>query len=263
MEAPFIWQVADSGYTLQQIKGSTWLMYDPETNWTEYQPLQKYTGLFRQFAELNGQDELLRFANRYGLLGIPMDLRGIASVNAGRGTVVLRPELLADWNTKIIQLRAAVRLWDAIQRPDHGYLKQVINWKKNPKRVSYEDDHLLQTIRNTHTDGSQIKFGELLWPAYYYIQERINDALKDSVAPRMLWHENQLQLFHVPKSLLGAMWLQFADAVTYELEFRACAWCGKSFEVTLSTRSDRQYCSNSCRVSASRKRTSSAKRKQP
>ena len=249
MEAPFIWQIADSGYQVKPVKGDTRLVFEPDTTWTRYEPLQKFTGLYRSFAELNNQDEILRFANKYGLLLIPVFLEFSDS--------------LEFWEDEIQRLRSAVKLWDAIPEKGHAYLKEVIKWKKSPKRVLYMySESNWKTIDRIDTTGFQIKFGDLVWPAYLHLQDVINNALNDRVAPKMLWDEsNELKLFHVPKNLLGAMWLQFADAVTYNLEYRACGWCGKPFEVTRSTRSDRLYCSNSCRVSASRKRTRSVKRK--
>jgi len=185
--------------------------------------------------------------------------------NAGqvsKSGLLIWPEMLSDWWSEILAFRSAVKAWDAIQANDRAYLKQVIKWRKSPKRVGYEDSHSFWNLKDTQPDGSAIKYGDLVWPAYRYIQDRINDAIKDKVAPRMLWNDdNELMLHHVPKNLLGAMWLQFADAVSYNLEYQHCGWCGKPFEVSRSTRSDRRYCTNSCRVSASRKRTRDAKRK--
>ena len=257
MKFPFQWKVAESGYETQELDGVSWLVYSPSTTWRLYQPLKRHTGLYRDFISIDSQLEMLEFATKYGLLGI-----GEARPLNGESGSLIWPERLTDWQAEILSIRSAVMAWDALQQNNRNYLKQVIKWRKNPKRVSHEDSHSFWNLKDTHPDGSNIKYGELTWPAYRYIQDRINTALKDNAAPRMLWNEdNELKLYHVPKKLLGAMWLQFADAVSYNLEYRQCGWCGKSFEVSRSTRSDRQYCSNSCRVSASRKRTREARRK--
>jgi hypothetical protein len=257
MEFSFQWKIAESGYQWQELDGRSWLVYKPSTTWMLYQPLKQHTGLYRAFITIDDNHGMLGFATKYGLLGI-----GEARPLNGKSGSLIWPERVADWRSEILALRSAVRAWDAIQGNDRDYLKQVIKWRKSPKRVSYEDSHSFWNLKDTQPDGSSIKYGDLIWPAYRYIQDRINGALKDTVAPRMLWNDdNELKLHHVPKTLLGAMWLQFADAVSYNLEYRECEWCGKSFEVTRSTRSDRLYCSNSCRVSASRKRTRLAKRK--
>jgi hypothetical protein len=257
MEFPFQWKIAESGYQFHTVDGRLWLATQEPTTWTLYQPLKRYTGLYRGFMGLQTQEEILGFANKYGRLGVP-GTDGPLTTESGS---VIFPESVADWGYEVAMMRSAVMVWDALQRADHKYLKSVIHWKRKPKRILFKDFFYTGKIKDTRPDDSQVKFGELNWPASRYIQDRINDALRDNVAPRMLWDEsNELKLYHVPKTLLGAMWLQFADAVSYNLEYRACNWCGKSFEVTRSTRSDRLYCSNSCRVSASRKRTRLAKR---
>ena len=288
MQAPFIWQVADSGYSLSELSGETELLCSVDTTWTHYYPLQNYTGLYRSFAGLTGKDQILHFANKYGFLNSPHDLRFIGDMSEedhilslanrhdfhrksfdhlskreGQNVLFFGVESISDWTAEIQRLRDVVMLWDAIPERDHAYLKKVIKWKRNPNRVFYRSINSEQTsMIRIHTDDRPIKFGNLTWPAYYYIQDRINYFLNQQVAPQMLWNEsNELTLYHVPKNLLGAMWLQFADTVTYNLEYRACRWCGTYFEITRSTRSDRQYCSNSCRVSASRKRTRSKKKK--
>ena len=227
--------------------------------WTQCRPLQQNTGLFRMFTWLNGRHEILQFADRHGLLGISDPQRSQA---AGFSRLTA-PELLDDWVSAIFEMRAAVRLWDAISLPGHEYLKKIIKWKKTPTRVFYDcSDSDWRHIARIDTTGFKVKYGDLVLPAYLHLQEVINTMLDNQVAPQMLWDDsNELRLFHAPKTLLGAMWFQFADAVTFKLEYRECGWCGKPFEVTRSTRSDRLYCSNSCRSSAGRKRARTAGRK--
>ena len=239
-------------------------MPEAGTTWEQCRPLQQNTGLFRSFTWLNGQHEILKFADRHGQLGIADPKRSQA---AGFSRLTA-PELLGDWESAIYELRAAVRLWDAISLPGHEYLKKVIKWKKGPNlnggmQVLYDcTDSEWRLMARIDTTGFQVKYGDLVLPAYLHLQEVINTMLDNHVAPQMLWdYSNELKLFHAPKTLLGAMWLQFADAVTYKLEYRECGWCGKPFEVTRSTRSDRLYCSNSCRSSAGRKRARTAGRK--
>jgi hypothetical protein len=290
MDTFFIWGVRDSGYLIEDRpweENEVWdnelcrfgepgtvtprLIRAPGGTSTIYSPLKEYTGLFRTFAGLNGRDDILRFANKYGLIGTE-DFKDLRFAGETREEYISPEsgysgyfELLTTWHFEIRYLREAVILWDALQNGNHDFLNQVIRWKRNPKRAFYEgaEPHF-GDIPIIHPDGSPIKFGETVWPAWLFIQGRINTSFSHRMEADMRWNDdNELKLTLEPKTLLGAMWLQFADAVTYNLEYRDCAWCGRSFEVTRSTRSDRQYCSNSCRVSASRKRTSSAKRKQP
>jgi hypothetical protein len=185
---------------------------------------------------LQTQEDILGFANKYGWLGVP----GTDGPLTTDSRSVIFPESVADWGYEIAMMKSTVMVWEAIRKANHKYLRSVIHWKKSPKRILFKDFFYTGKIEDTRPDGSKVKYGELNWPAHHYIQDRINNALRDNVAPRILWDEsNELKLYHVPKTLLGAMWLQFADAVSYNLEYRECEWCGKSFEVTRSTRSDR------------------------
>jgi len=56
----------------------------------------------------------------------------------------------------------------------------------------------------------------------------------------------------VPKNLLGAIWIQFEEAVTDNKKFEKCA-CKKWFEVSgKAARSDKKHCSATCRTKAHR-----------
>src|SRR4029077_745061 len=53
-----------------------------------------------------------------------------------------------------------------------------------------------------------------------------------------------------PKSLLDLMWLQFADALTGEVEFRPCKQCGKLIRISPDedgSRTHKLTCSDQCR----------------
>lgn len=58
---------------------------------------------------------------------------------------------------------------------------------------------------------------------------------------------------------MGAIWLQFEDAVSGNKEYRKCLECGTPFEVAFGVaRDDKSYCSNSCRSKAYRERVKHA-----
>ena len=74
-------------------------------------------------------------------------------------------------------------------------------------------------------------------------------------------HAARLQI--TPKNLLAAMWLQFAQAVTGDKEYRQCKQCGKPFEISLAPegmRKSREYCTDPCRFKAYRERQGKARR---
>lgn len=119
--------------------------------------------------------------------------------------------------------------------------------------------------------------GDLGQPALWYIQQSINEYLtgrapkretereteRVAISPHLLWNPEmtELGLYLVPRSLLGAMWLQFAQAVAGNKSYRQCEYCRKWFEVSLeASRPTRLYCSNACRFKAYRKRQEDAYR---
>lgn len=62
-----------------------------------------------------------------------------------------------------------------------------------------------------------------------------------------------------PKSLIGALWLQFARSIEVGAEYRRCVVCGKWFElVTREVKRTRLYCSSACRFKQYRERQKSA-----
>ena len=96
----------------------------------------------------------------------------------------------------------------------------------------------------------------LLRPAQYYLQKIVNEHLKTHVSPQLLWNvkggrPDKLGLFFVPQSLLGFMWLQFAEAINGNRTYRQCSACHTWMVITpegIGKRSSRLTCSNACRM---------------
>lgn len=64
-----------------------------------------------------------------------------------------------------------------------------------------------------------------------------------------------------PLSLIAAMWLQLALAVTGEKRFVACKFCRRMFEISTAQtgfRSHREFCTDSCKTQDARKRKRTA-----
>ena len=65
------------------------------------------------------------------------------------------------------------------------------------------------------------------------------------------------QLRYAPTSLLSAMWLQLAQSVAGNKEFVKCKFCGRQIEISTAQtgfRTNREFCSDSCKTQESRKR---------
>jgi predicted nucleic acid-binding Zn ribbon protein len=69
--------------------------------------------------------------------------------------------------------------------------------------------------------------------------------------PSVAWGE----LRFVPATLIDAVWLQFAEAVCGDKNFRECLVCGKPFEISPDVaRTNKLLCSDSCKMRAYRQR---------
>jgi hypothetical protein len=100
------------------------------------------------------------------------------------------------------------------------------------------------------------RVGDCLMPAKYYLQKSVNENLRNRVSPQLLWNVRRsrphgLALFFVPQSLIGLMWLQLAQAVNGNRQYRQCLACKTWMLISRETagkRSSRSSCSNACRM---------------
>jgi len=105
--------------------------------------------------------------------------------------------------------------------------------------------------------------GSVVGPAQHYLQRLVNHSLQAAVSPELLWNlpkrrgagalsaPRTLGLYLVPRSLLGYMWLQLAEAVAARKRFRRCKECGAWMLLATSdegSRTSRLTCSNTCRM---------------
>lgn len=282
--AAFGWRVAEAGYEWKQSVSSKPHLYERNVpgkgSWI-YQPLIENPGLFREFAELRGKDDIRAFADRYGVLfdRYPDEKDHIRekgtywSMGAACGTA------LAVWQREIGDMRTLVAIWDSITSNRIADLKQIVAWKNRAV------DYRIMTPKHRASEsltrpGVPHPFGEgdLLLPARYALQREINKRLSDefnesdrrhpsdefkgsdrkiACVPRLVWNADGSQsLAIVPPNLLGAMWLQFAQFASGAYQLKRCV-CGRYFQTGAGAqkRKDAITCSDACRQ---RKRRESA-----
>jgi len=100
------------------------------------------------------------------------------------------------------------------------------------------------------------RFGDGVMPAKYYLQKTANENLCNRVSPQLLWSVRRnrpfrLALFFVPENLLGLMWLQLAQAINGNKQYRQCVACKTWMLISPETeghRASRFTCSNACRM---------------
>lgn len=104
----------------------------------------------------------------------------------------------------------------------------------------------ISSVREAHRQWERQQWAPL--------QERINARLEVLVRPRLLRDadaSDQLRFHLVPRTLLGAIWLQLARAIDGDKQFPACDECGRPFEVSrerhIGKKKSAKFCSGACR----------------
>ncbi len=126
----------------------------------------------------------------------------------------------------------------------------------------WEQCRELQTI---NSDGSIEKRWEML-------QRMVSRNIRRmQYTPMLLWERTprrqpRLRFRSVPKTLLAALWVQFAMAVEGDRQYHQCDQCGLWFEVAgerrvgaNEKREGAKFCSNACRFRAYRHRQNEAR----
>ena len=215
-----------------------------------YRPLLETPALFRTFADLSAPfDEraAVAFANEYGALGI--EERGQRETPEG--------EALGGWKRELTALQEAVRLMDVlaneagtILRPAGGEPKRDRTRLLLEARLSI--DRVPRLRRNSvgyRRLELQVLLADLIEPQ---LEQRVR------VAYRLIASETPALVLQ-PRTLLGALWLQLAVAVSDGRAYRRCAGCGKWLDISTAVgRVDRRYCDTACRMRAYRARREAA-----
>ncbi len=235
------------------------------------------TALFREFSQIAPSKEGIRgFANSYGLLGghctkrIAVRRDGEGSLREGWG------EPLDIWKAEIAKLRVAVELWDRAQSGPLEDVDDLVKLEptdteatKRPLATSatgisvslYDPFDRQRMILTTSVFSPEIAAQGRVGYLRFALNEFVNGQIADEVSPRLAWDTGAAhgRLVVAPRSLRSMLWLQLAAAISADRRYRACAQCGKEFELSADAiRTSRRYCSESCRAKAYRTRQSRA-----
>ena len=207
----------------------------------QYRPLaRKHAALFRTFADLDFRDReaILTFASSYGSLSVIPDeqsqdvLLPTGKVHTASG------ESHLTWAREICLMREALSLTQ--RRPDAEQARidaRYRHHKLDPEHHRKENASKLNWLFNLHLQRVQ---------------------------PRMSFQDGlPARLSYKPLTLLAAMWLQLALAITDDKEFQACKFCRDLFEISTAQtgfRRHREFCSDSCKTKDYRKRKRTALR---
>lgn len=248
-------------------------------------PLQAETGLFKEFAALYPatDEKVLAFANRHGWLGVeycrvhrvyPKSTLPLDSFTWAFG------EPLRVWQYHVERMHHLVTLWRAAADGDQSVLSDYIKWASDPgtgrlTSVSYHEPTsglgIIEPTTSFRLIASEIHLPELfgdftrgdhVGPALHALQQEINKIFEKHPAnSRLLWDQNfeRMGLYLAPTSLLGAIWLQFAQAIEGNKQYRQCEQCRRWFEVGAQVREDAKFCKQACRSKSYRERKKEAR----
>lgn len=216
--------------------------------------------LYREFANLiSSNKDILSFANKNGRLG--GQFQHIVSLTDN--SEIRIGEAYKDWEREITRMKIAVEIWDALRL---GSLNRLFDVWNEPAKTSWAD--LDQSLnRMIEARLSQEDFAEedswsrqperIATDSNAMLQEIVNYMLQRDLPLRLLPvpDTNDFMLRLVPDSLVTAMWLQFAQAISSAHEYGQCDVCEKWFVASEGKgKPKRRYCSDACRVKAQRLR---------
>ena len=247
--------VNSQGKDLGEEKGPFVIEKAETTEYLISKPLEESPSLFLDFAELDGLEEnMLRFANQYGLLFREITLESAPQTKSVFG------DRLSLWQREHRELKNAVELWKWIKKKNTEKLNLVITWHDNNKTIKYvfgsEDKIKAYRKEGITKDGlfglelgilasaeepelnthllSRIVPGDVIIPAQIVLQRIMNKKLQQyPVWPKLLLDKDKnLRQYLYPENLLSAMWFQFFQAVSGEKKYKKCEVCNKWEDVT-------------------------------
>lgn len=129
----------------------------------------------------------------------------------------------------------------------HAYGEPYVRW-------AVEICFMREGVRLADANRSPERSRRLKWLFDRHLQD---------VQGRLAFNQaGQPRLLLEPLTLIAAMWLQLALAVTGEKRFVACKFCRRMFEISTAQtgfRSHREFCSDSCKTMDYRKRQRTAR----
>jgi hypothetical protein len=260
---------------------ATWNTYArdlEECKARSYRPLSEAPALFRRFSELEPSEEAIaRFSREFGPLTSGARVEEPEAVGSGQHDLVISlAEPFSLWTDAISSLRGAVELWEALAHVDVARIKTILDISE-PDIVEVLCSGPFVTAQwslplRTSAAAAELFPGRnpYLYEGFHYnrlvavepgievslakdaLRALIDTALVGTCALR-LGEDMRLQV--VPQDLLAAMWVQLARAIDGGRTYRRCEGCGEWMEIAPDVaRSDKKYCSTTCRSRDHRKR---------
>jgi hypothetical protein len=231
-----------------------------------YAPSDAQTGLFRDFADLRSEADIIAFANRFGPLGADLSLAIVDVVPEEpwkRGIVLYWAEPLKLWRAEARAMACVVGLSDLIQAGDQSVFAARLTRTTARLRIekgssgvkNLEKDWVIAKKADNPERFQKIAELDVKdWPALLLAQW-LESGLRGRTDFGVSGTVAGLAPTMTPNGLIGALWLQAALAISGKVDFLQCRECRTWFEVsTRDARPDKRFCGNACRMRAYRQR---------
>ena len=246
-----------------------------------YNPLE-VDALHRKFTKLSANEDSIKlFAEQYGTLGLDIlnnpdsfeDLTCMCDFSFG--------ETITEWLDEIQAMRYAIELWDAVNpprikgkptMPDYHYLREHILWiRENDNAIvayCYSPEFYRPTTIKEAEDSPEVSVilrrnqlcyfieNDRVKPAMLLIQRWVNARLIRFSAHQLQWDSKRTKLIisSTVRSLLGALWLQFAQEIANPASRKMIAVCSVCGQIYSCRRNSSRYCGTACKKRAQRER---------
>lgn len=253
--------------------------------------------LFRRFAQLTPNvkqaSDIIDFVNHYGPLGISaiQTFGGLPSLVSDTGIVnpfpgrsnLVEAERIRDWCDEIYEMSEVLERFELVLRVRQddleGYKK--IKARERLKILFYGGSEIhagshtlidggdIERIKKSFSHPDIAKYcdeGDIESAELAYVGLRISRQLHKHTSLTLAWNlddrSSKLQFRTI--TLIGALWLQFAEYVTQARRLNFCRICGDPIPIVgRSARSDKNLCGKKCSKQASRTGRTVRKRKKP
>jgi hypothetical protein len=204
-----------------------------------YYPLQSKDEngpvISREFAAVKDADDALAFANKFGLLGFD----GVPRYRGHRDELDLNGENVMDWLSESSQLRWAYEILDLVQRDELKELRALIVLNEGGVPILFRGKPYWKWDQSSVL---RLKRDDILRLAKAFIADTFNRKMTGMASPMLLIDgEGVLRSYNSPSSLLGGLWLQFAEFVSGTSKQKMCESCGDWMDVSKNRSHKRKH----------------------
>ena len=221
-----------------------------------YYPFEGYPDLYLSFAQIKagpktGVDNLIKFMNEYGFLGIDKLIR-----SGPGGNSMISGEPVSELYKEIRDLNIAVGIWKFISNKEAANLKKILQWKDESLTYKYQNGNYIEwvLIASPRHNPEYLKIidkNNFVSAARLIILHKVNKKLSKHTDTKLfIDHKGKAfqKIYITPKNLLGVIWIQFALSISSNIKIGEC--CNPECNHWITEQKD--YCSNACKQKAYR-----------